>query len=224
MQITLLAVLCLDVILFWRGSHVTDALMHQLRTLVGPRRFISGSVCPSNPFEREFSFASPSKRAAESQNFWRLSNTDAPVCVCIDGPFRPHFARARAKGKRSFRTDRQRLASFRPSGRSISNLQLICPIYRLIWLIFGPIFDRWFARPARYNVTYANEKQLRWPKQWPSTCKNHPWQWPSSVRKPTDLEGTSIAVDIVGLTDEKRRCPVNVPRLHWTCEASKIRK
>ena len=43
--------------------------------------FISGSVCSSNPFERELSFASPSKRAAESQNFWRLSNTDAPVCV-----------------------------------------------------------------------------------------------------------------------------------------------
>ena len=60
---------------------MTDAFMHQLRTLVGPQRFISGSVCPSNPFERDFSFASPSKRAAESQNFWRLSNTDAPVCV-----------------------------------------------------------------------------------------------------------------------------------------------
>ena len=60
---------------------MTDAFMPQLRTLVGPQRFISGSVCPSNPFEREFSFASPSKRAAESQNFWRLSNTDAPVCV-----------------------------------------------------------------------------------------------------------------------------------------------
>ena len=55
--------------------------MHQLRTLVGPQRFISGSVCPSNPFERELSFASPSKRAAESQNFWRLSNRDASVCV-----------------------------------------------------------------------------------------------------------------------------------------------
>ena len=60
---------------------MTDAFMHQLRTLVGPQRFISGSVCPSNSFEREFSFASPSKRAAESQNFWRLLNTDAPVCV-----------------------------------------------------------------------------------------------------------------------------------------------
>ena len=60
---------------------MTDAFMHQLRTLVGPQRFISGSVCPSNPFERKLSFASPSKRDAESQNFWRLSNTDAPVCV-----------------------------------------------------------------------------------------------------------------------------------------------
>ena len=60
---------------------MTDAFMHQLRTPVGPQRFISGSVCPSNPFERELSFASPSKRAVESQNIWRLSNTDAPVCV-----------------------------------------------------------------------------------------------------------------------------------------------
>ena len=45
------------------------------------------------------------------------------------GRFAPHFARARAKGKRSFRTDRQRPASFRAFGRSISKLQLICPIY-----------------------------------------------------------------------------------------------
>ena len=50
-------------------------------TLVGPQRFISGSICPSNPFERELNFASPSERAAESQNLWRLSNTDAPVCL-----------------------------------------------------------------------------------------------------------------------------------------------
>ena len=60
---------------------MTDAFMHELRAVVGPQRFISGSVCPSSPFERELSFANPSKRAADSQNFWRLSNTDAPVCV-----------------------------------------------------------------------------------------------------------------------------------------------
>ena len=60
---------------------MTDAFMHQLRTLVGPQRFISGSICPYNPFECELSFASPSKRAAESQNFWRRAKMDAPGCL-----------------------------------------------------------------------------------------------------------------------------------------------
>ena len=60
---------------------MTDAFMHRSPTSVGPQRFNSGSVCPSNPFEHELSFASPSKRAAESQNLWRLSNTDTPVRV-----------------------------------------------------------------------------------------------------------------------------------------------
>ena len=184
--------------------------MHQLRTLVGPQRFISDSVCPSNPFEREFSFASPSKRAAESQNFWRLSNTDAPVC--IDGPFRPHFARAPAKGKRSFRTDRQRLASFRFFGRSISNLQRICPIYRLIWLIFGPIFDRWLRTPCpvQCNIRKWNTAALT------GTMAKHVQKPPVTmakyVRKPTDREGTSV--DIVRLTDEKRRCSVRSTTLN----------
>ena len=63
--------------LFWRGSHVTNAFMHYTRTLVGPQRFISGSVVLL-PNRR---FASPFKWAANSQNFWRLSNTDAPVYV-----------------------------------------------------------------------------------------------------------------------------------------------
>ena len=47
----------------------------------GPRRFIAGSICPSTPFERHRRFTSPSKRAADSQNFWRLSYADAPVYV-----------------------------------------------------------------------------------------------------------------------------------------------
>ena len=51
--------------------------MHKARILVGPQRFISGSVVLS-PNRR---FASPSKRTADSQTFWRLSNTDAPVYV-----------------------------------------------------------------------------------------------------------------------------------------------
>ena len=51
--------------------------------------------------------------------------------------------------------------SFRPFCRSISNLQLICPIYRLIWLIFGQIFDRWLrtpcpACPVQCNINTKN--------------------------------------------------------------------
>ena len=90
------------------------------RTLVGPQRFISGSICPSTPFERYHRFTSPSERAADSQNSWRLSNTDAPVYVYRQAVL-PHFAGARAKGKRSFRTDWQHLASFRAFG-AIDNL------------------------------------------------------------------------------------------------------
>ena len=56
---------------------MANAFMHWARTLVGPQRFISGSVVLS-PNRR---FASPSKRAADSQNFWCLSNTDALVHV-----------------------------------------------------------------------------------------------------------------------------------------------
>ena len=69
---------------YW--SHYSDDgrtwLMHlynSTRTLVGPQRFISGSIGPSTPFERKLSFTSPSKRAADSQNCRRLSNTNAPV-------------------------------------------------------------------------------------------------------------------------------------------------
>ena len=40
-----------------------------------------GSVSPSSPFERYRRFISPSKRAADSQNSWHLSNTDAHVYV-----------------------------------------------------------------------------------------------------------------------------------------------
>ena len=40
------------------------------------------------------------------------------------------------KGKRSFRTNWQRQASFRFFGRSILYLQLTCQVSRLIWLIF----------------------------------------------------------------------------------------
>ena len=41
--------------------------------------FIPGSICPSTLFERYHRFTSPSRRAADLQNFWHPSNTDAPV-------------------------------------------------------------------------------------------------------------------------------------------------
>ena len=66
------------------------------RTLVGPQRFISGSVVLS-PNRR---LASSSKQAADSQNFCRLSNTDAPVYVhrrAISPAFRWHSSEREKK-------------------------------------------------------------------------------------------------------------------------------
>ena len=42
------------------------------------------------------------------------------------------------------------------------------------------------------RVKYANEKQLQWLGQWPSTCKKHPGQWPSTCKNP--LIGKELAV------------------------------
>ena len=145
--------------------------------------------------------------------------------ICSDGPFRPHFARARAKGKRSFRTNRQRLASFRLFGRSSSNLQLICLIYRLIWLIFGPIFDRWLRTPwpVQCNIRKWNTAALT--RTMAMQGQKPPVTMAKYVRKPTDREGNySFAVDIVRLTDEKRRCPVPSTTLNvcaWSCTRMK---
>ena len=58
--------------------------------------------------------------------------TAREVCEGMLSQINVHFTRARAAGKRSFRIDWQCLASFRTFGRSISDLQLICQIYRLI--------------------------------------------------------------------------------------------
>ena len=41
-----------------------------------------------------------------------VCRTRMPQCTCIDGPFFLHFASARAKGKRSFRTDCQCITFF----------------------------------------------------------------------------------------------------------------
>ena len=107
-------------------------------TLVGPQRFISSSICPSNPFERELSFANPSKRAAEWQNFWRLSNTDAPVCLhwwAVSPAL--HWGLSEKENKLSNRPD---ASSFFQSFRR--NWRWQSPISQLICQIFQLIFDR----------------------------------------------------------------------------------
>ena len=114
-------------------------LMHlciSTRTLVGPQRFNSGSICPSTPFERELSFTSPSKRAVESQNVWRVSNTDAPVYL-------HHWAVSPALCSRSSEREKKLsgrptvssfFQSFRRDGRRQSPIsQLICQISQLIF-------------------------------------------------------------------------------------------
>ena len=128
------------------------------------------------------------------------------------------------KEKEAFGPTGSVIASFRFFGRSISNLQRICPIYRLIWLITGPIFDRWLRTPCpvQCNIRKWNTAALT------GTIAKHVQKPPVTmakyVRKPTDREGTSFAVDIVRLTDEKRRCPVRSTTLNVCACTSKIRK
>ena len=49
-------------------------------------------------------------RAAWTRKTFRICRTQIPVRICTDGPFRPHFASAQAKGKRS---SQKRLAESR---------------------------------------------------------------------------------------------------------------
>ena len=101
-------------------------------------KFISGSICPSNPFERELSFTSPSKRAAESQNLWRLSNTDAPVCLhrwAVSPALRSCLSEREKK-----LSNRLAVSSFFQSFRCDRRRQ--SPISQLICQISQLIFDR----------------------------------------------------------------------------------
>ena len=113
-------------------------------TLVGTQRFISGSICPSNPFERDLSFASPSKRAADWQNFWRLPNTDAPPPppppVCLHWWAVSPALRSRLSEREKKLSNRQAASIFFQSFRRDRHRQ--CPILQLICLISELIFDR----------------------------------------------------------------------------------
>ena len=132
-----------------------------------------------------------------------VCRTRMPQCTCMDRPFRPHFAGARAKGKRSFRTGWQYLASFRTFGRSISDLQLICQISQLIcdrmlalhdvpgrvdnqWMngTMGPLTGHawWIAgtRACTFDV-HASQRETR----------NALWQRTGLPARPNELRRTS---------------------------------
>ena len=106
---------------------------------MGPQRFISGLICPSNPFERQLSFALPSKRAAESQNFWRLSNTDAPMCLhrwAVSPALRSRSSEREKKlsNRPAAFSFFHKFQSFRHDRRRLSPIsQLICQISQLIY-------------------------------------------------------------------------------------------
>ena len=91
------------------------------RTLVGPQRFILGSICPSTPFEHyRRSPARPNE--LRTRKTFGVCRTRMSQCTCINGPFFPHFDDA--KEKRSFRTDWQHPASCRAFGAiDFDNLQ-----------------------------------------------------------------------------------------------------
>ena len=95
---------------------------------------------------------SPSKQAADSQNFWRLSNMDAQ-CTCIDGPFRLRFRGWRRSSEREKKlTNRVAASSFFQNFRP---LDLRSPTdlshYPDRSLIEGTWWTAPFPRPARFN-------------------------------------------------------------------------
>ena len=112
---------------FWRGSHVTDAFMHQHRPWwVHSALIRARSVLPTHLSANLVSPAGPNE--LRTRKTFGVCRIRMPSCVSIDGPFPsgPHFARTRAKRKRSFRTDRQRLASFRAFGAiGVDNLRCL---------------------------------------------------------------------------------------------------
>ena len=107
-------------------------------TLVCPQRFNSGSICPSTPFERYHRFTSPSKQAVDSQNFWRLSNTDAPVYVYGRAAFPALRRRSSEREKKLL--NRLAASSFFQSFRRDRRRQF--PISQLICQLSQLIFDR----------------------------------------------------------------------------------
>ena len=102
--------------LFGRGSHVTDAFKHQHRTLVGPQRFNSGSVCLSYPFERHRKLDHPVRTSC---GLAKLLASVEHGCPCVSAPtglFACTSLELQREGKEALRTGLQCLAFFRTFG------------------------------------------------------------------------------------------------------------
>ena len=101
---------------------------------MGPQRFNSARfVLPPHLSSIVVLPARPNK--PRTRKTFGVCRTQMPQCA--DGPFFPHFASARAKGKRSFRTNWRSLTifqSFQRDRRRLSPIsQLICQISQLIF-------------------------------------------------------------------------------------------
>ena len=150
---------------------MTNAFMHKARTLVGPQRFISGSVVLS-PNRR---FASPSKRMADSQNLWRVSNTDAPVYVHRWGEMPAHRWRSSDREKKLL--NRQAASSFfqnfRPVDlRSLTDLshypdrsliEATCMLRMACWVNNRTDGPWWIARfPQSARFKHETHTHITW--------------------------------------------------------------
>ena len=103
------------------------------RILVGSQRFISGLICPSTPFARHRRFTSPFKRAADSQNFWRLSNTGALVYVHRPAIFPALHWRSSEREKKL--SNRLAASSFFQNFRAADLTSIIWSVRYLDWSV-----------------------------------------------------------------------------------------
>ena len=109
-----------------------------------------------HPFERYRRFTSPSKRAADSQNFWPLSNTDAQVYVYRRAVFPALRWRSSEREKKV--SNRLAASSFFQSIRHHRHWQ--SPISQLICQISQLIFDRSHVNSS-HDVTACKVIDLR---------------------------------------------------------------
>ena len=125
---------------------------------MGPQRFILGSVVLS-PNCR---FASPFKRAADSQNCWRLSNMDAPVYVHrrAISPALHWRSNEREKKLSSLLAASSFFQHFRLVDlRRESDLPLICRIIQTdIWSKRRARFTKWTIEPMDHGGWHVSHK------------------------------------------------------------------